>query len=43
MGKRQVSFFIDNDLWKKFHVKCAEKETTKTEVLARAVEEFIRN
>ena len=42
MGKRQVSFFIENELWKKFHVKCAEKEVSKTDVLVKAVEEFVK-
>ena len=42
MGKRQISFFIENDLWKKFSIKCIEKGTSKTEVLVDAVEKFVR-
>lgn len=42
MGKRQISFFIDSDLWKKFSMKCIEKDTNKTAVLVKAVEEFVK-
>ncbi len=42
MGKRQISFFIENELWKEFSHKCIEKGTTKTEVLINAVKEFLR-
>ena len=41
MGKRQVSFFIDSDLWRKFNVKCAEKDITKTAVLTKAIKDFV--
>lgn len=41
MGKRQISFFVETSLWKKFHVKCAEKDTTKTEILTEAVRKFL--
>ena len=41
MGKRQISFFIDKDLWKKFGIKCIEKDKSKTEILVEAVEKFV--
>lgn len=42
MGKRQVSFFIDNELWKEFSIKCIKADKSKTEVLVEAVEKFVR-
>lgn len=42
MGKRQISFFIDNELWKKFSMKCVEKDTNKTNVLVEAVKKFVK-
>lgn len=42
MGKRQVSFFIDNDLFKKFSKKCIDVEKSKTEVLVKLIEDFVK-
>ncbi len=42
MGKRQVSFFIDNDLFKKFSKKCIDVEKSKTDVLVELIKEFIK-
>jgi len=41
MGKRQISFFIENDLWKKFGIKCIERDKSKTQILIEAVEKFV--
>ena len=40
--KRQVSFFIETELWKKFSKKCIDKDKSKTEVLAGLIEEFCK-
>ena len=42
MGKRQVSFFIDNDLFKEFSKKCIDKDKSKTEVLAELIQKFVK-
>jgi len=42
MGKRQISFFIENDLWKDFGHKCLDKDISKTKVLVDAVKKFIK-
>jgi hypothetical protein len=38
--KRQVSFFIETDLWKKFSKKCIDADKSKTEVLTELIEKF---
>jgi len=40
MGKHQVSFFINSDLWTKFNVKCAEKDVTKTEIFTKVIKDY---
>ena len=42
MGKRQVSFFIDNDLFKEFSKKCIDEDTSKTEVLVEMIKKFVK-
>jgi len=42
MGKRQVSFFIDNVLFKKFSKKCIDVEKSKTQVLVILIEDFVK-
>ncbi|MEA2036619.1 MAG: hypothetical protein U9O94_03870 [Nanoarchaeota archaeon] len=42
MGKRQVSFFIDNDLFKRFSKKCIDIEKSKTDVLVDLIEDFVK-
>jgi len=39
-SKRQVSFFIETDLWKKFSKKCIDVDKSKTEVLTELIEKF---
>jgi len=39
--KRQVSFFIETELWKKFSKKCIDKDKSKTEILTNLIQEFV--
>ncbi|UCD20619.1 MAG: hypothetical protein JSW08_02475 [archaeon] len=39
--KRQVSFFIETDLWKKFSKKCIDKDKSKTEALVELIKGFL--
>jgi len=41
-SKRQVSFFIDTELWKKFSKKCIDKDQSKTEILKELIEKFLK-
>jgi len=41
-SKRQVSFFIETDLWKKFSKKCIDVDKSKTEVLTELIEKFVQ-
>ena len=41
--KRQISFFIESETWKKFSKKCIDKDKSKTEVLRELIESFIKN
>lgn len=41
MGKRQVSFFIDNDLYKQFSKKCIDIDKNKTKVLVELIRKFV--
>lgn len=40
-SKRQVSFFIETDLWKKFSKKCIDLDKSKTEILKGLIEKFV--
>ena len=40
-SKRQVSFFIETDLWKKFSKKCIDVDKKKTQVLKELIEKFL--
>ena len=40
--KRQVSFFIETELWKKFSKKCIDIDKNKTEILKELIEKFVR-
>ena len=40
--KRQVSFFIEKELWKEFSKKCIDKDKSKTEVLVELIKEFLK-
>jgi len=42
MGKRQISFFIENELWKKFSIMCIKKDNSKTKILVEAVKRFVK-
>ena len=39
--KRQVSFFIETELWKKFSKKCIDKDKSKTKVLTELIMKFV--
>ena len=39
--KRQVSFFVETDLWKQFSKKCIDKDKSKSEVLVEFMNEFV--
>ena len=41
--KRQISFFIETDLWKKFSKKCIDVDKSKTKVLKQFIEKFIKD
>jgi len=43
MGKRQVSFFVDNDLYKEFSKKCIDLDKSKTEVLVEMIKKFVKS
>ena len=40
--KRQVSFFIETELWKRFSKKCIDKDKSKTEILVNLINEFVK-
>jgi len=40
--KRQISFFIDTTTWKEFSKKCIDKDKSKTEILIKLINEFIK-
>lgn len=42
MGKRQVSFFIDNELYKEFSIKSIKQDKSKTEVLVELIKGFVK-
>lgn len=39
--KRQLSFFIETELWKKFSKKCIDEDKSKTEILVDLIKKFI--
>jgi len=39
--KRQVSFFIETELWKKFSKKCIDKDKSKTEIIVELIKKFL--
>jgi len=41
-SKRQVSFFIETELWKKFSKKCIDEGKTKTSILKDLIKEFTK-
>ena len=41
MGKRQISFFIDNELFKEFSKKCIDLDKKKTQVLIELIKKFL--
>ena len=40
-SKRQVSFFIETELWKKFSKKCIDEDKSKTEILVNLIKKFV--
>jgi hypothetical protein len=43
ISKRQVSFFIETDLWKLFSKKCIDIDKSKTEVLKGLIKHFVES
>ncbi len=41
-GKRQVSFFIDNQLFKEFSKKCIDVDQNKTEAMVAMIKKFVK-
>ena len=39
--KRQVSFFVETELWKDFSKKCIDKDKSKTEILVNMIKRFV--
>ena len=39
--KKQINFFIETELWRKFSKKCIDEDKSKTEVLIRLIKKFI--
>ena len=42
MSKRQISFFVDTQLWKLFSKKCIDVDKSKTEVLVESIKDFVK-
>ena len=42
VSKRQVSFFIETDLWKDFSKKCIDVGKTKTVILRELIGDFVK-
>jgi len=40
--KRQVSFWIETELWKNFSKKCIDANKTKTEILIELISKFLK-
>jgi len=41
--KKQINFFVETELWKKFAKKCIDKDVSKTEVLVDLIKKFVEN
>jgi len=41
--KRQISLFIETELWKEFSKKCIDKDKSKTEAIVELIKKFLRN
>jgi len=41
MGKRQVSFFIDNEIYKEFSKKCIDLNKSKTQIFTDLIKKFL--
>ena len=41
-SKRQVSFFIETEIWKSFSKKCIDIDKSKTQVLKELIEKFVK-
>jgi len=41
--KRQVSFFIETELWKKFSKRCIDEDKSKTEILVDLIKKFVES
>ena len=39
--KKQINFFVDTELWRKFAKKCIDEDKSKTEVLVELIKKFI--
>lgn len=42
-SKRQVSFFVETDLYKKFSKKCIDVDRSKSDVLRDLMENFLKS
>lgn len=40
--RKQISFFIDEETFKEFSIKCIQKNTKKTTWLVEQIEKFIK-
>ncbi|MFH1365587.1 MAG: hypothetical protein ABIH28_03320 [archaeon] len=40
--KRQISFFIETELWKAFLKKCIDKDKSKTEIIVELIKKFLK-
>ncbi len=40
--KRQLVFYIDNELWKEFSKKCIGLDKSKTRVIEELIERFVK-
>ena len=40
MAKKQINFYIEKELWKKFSKKCVDLDKTKTEVLTEMIKKL---
>lgn len=39
--KKQINFFIETELWRKFSKKCIDEDKSKTEVLIELIKKFV--
>jgi len=40
--KRQISFFIETELWKEFSKKCIDKDKSKTEIIVELIKGYLK-